>query len=106
MKTDRWHIIDTGEKSAEENMRLDADLLERAAEWAYPILHLYEWAAPSATFGHFIDPGQFLNLDRVIQKGLQLARRPTGGGIIFHLWDMAFSVLVPSHLPEFSLNTL
>jgi lipoate---protein ligase len=102
----QWNIIDTGRKSADANMRFDADLLERAEEFAGPVLHLYDWDAPSATFGHFIDPCQFLNLDRAGQKGLQLARRPTGGGILFHIWDMAFSVLVPAHVPEFSLNTL
>jgi len=102
----QWNIIDTGRNSADANMRFDADLLERAGEFAGPVLHLYEWETPSATFGHFIDPSQFLNLDRAGKKGLHLARRPTGGGILFHIWDMAFSVLVPAHVPEFSLNTL
>ena len=60
----------------------------------------------SATFGYFVNPGKFLDLDHVREKGLNLARRPTGGGIIFHLWDMAFSVIVPAHCPEFSMNTL
>ena len=39
----RWEVLDTGASSAEENMRLDADLLERAATLERPILHLYEW---------------------------------------------------------------
>lgn len=106
MKNAFWKIIDTGLDQAQKNMQWDAALLERADREERPILHLYEWQTPSATYGHFIDPGGYLDLTRASQKRLSLAQRPTGGGIIFHLWDMAFSVLVPAHLPEYSLNTL
>lgn len=101
-----WEIIDTGCQSAEENMRLDAELLERADALTRPILHLYEWSGDSATYGYFTDPSKLLNLDKAQQFSLQLARRPTGGGIVFHIWDMAFSVLVPASCCEFSSNTL
>jgi len=102
----QWQVVDTGCKSAEENMRQDALLLEQAHSFSQPILHLYEWEKPSATYGYFNRPEQFLNIGAARDKGLQLARRPTGGGIIFHLWDMAFSVLMPSHRAEFSQNSL
>ncbi len=101
-----WEIIDTGEKSAEENMRFDAELLENLDRYARPIIHFYEWEGRSATYGYFIDPAQCLQLDGVKRHGISLARRPTGGGVVFHFWDMAFSVLVPAVCPEFSENTL
>jgi lipoate-protein ligase A len=101
-----WQVIDRGLQSAEENMRFDAELLERADKYARPVLHLYDWAGDSATFGYFTEPSQFLDLAQAQSLSLQLARRPTGGGIVFHLWDLAFSVLVPSHCPEYSTNTL
>lgn len=101
-----WQVLDTGCKSAEENMQQDALLLETAHTFKQPILHLYEWEGASATYGYFNRPEQFLNTEVVERKGLKLARRPTGGGIIFHLWDMAFSVLMPSHRVEFSQNSL
>jgi lipoate---protein ligase len=101
-----WTIIDTGIQSASENMRFDTELLEKAHTFSSPILHLYEWAGESATYGYFTDPAELLNLENAQKLSLDLARRPTGGGIVFHLWDMAFSVLVPSHCPEFSTNTL
>jgi len=99
-------VIDTGTQSAEENMRLDADLLERADTLHQPVLRFYEWAAESATYGYFTDPAQLLNLEVASALSLHLARRPTGGGIVFHLWDMAFSVIVPASCPEFSMHTL
>jgi lipoate-protein ligase A len=101
-----WEIIGTGTQSAEENMCFDAELLDKADEFSRPVLHLYEWAGESATYGYFTDPGKLLNLEQAQKLSLNLARRPTGGGIVFHIWDMAFSVLVPAHCPEFSTNTL
>lgn len=106
MKSDLWDIIDTGPHDAEFNMQYDASLLVDADAFSRPVLHLYEWTSPSATFGHFIDPSLWIDMECAREKNLCLARRPTGGGIIFHIWDMAFSVLVPAHCPEFSLNTL
>src|ERR1700722_17844121 len=101
-----WEILDTRRKTREENMRLDAELLEKADSFSKPVLHLYEWEGDSATYGYFTDPAKLLHLDNANRLSLSLARRPTGGGIIFHIWDMAFSVLVPSHCSEFSTNTL
>ncbi|OGN65161.1 MAG: hypothetical protein A3E80_01210 [Chlamydiae bacterium RIFCSPHIGHO2_12_FULL_49_9] len=99
-------LLDTGVHSAEENMRLDAELLDKLGPKDKPILHFYEWASPSATHGYFIQPGNHLDLKRGEALGLDLARRPTGGGIVFHIWDLAFSFLMPSDHPAFSLNTL
>jgi lipoate---protein ligase len=101
-----WEILDTGTASAARNMQIDDELLEKAALSSTPILHFYRWARPSVTYGYFIDPVRHLHLDVMEQDGLDFARRPTGGGIVFHLWDLAFSVIVPSKTPFFSENTL
>ncbi len=97
-------IIDTGKRSAQENMDIDAGLLKDLGD--EPILHIYEWDGPSATHGHFIKPADYLDLTAAQNNTLQLGRRPTGGGIIFHVSDWAFSILIPSSHPKFSLNTL
>lgn len=101
-----WKIIDTGPASAAENMALDVRFLAELAYEKQPILHLYSWSRPSATFGHFIDPYTLVRKEAVDAIDLELARRPTGGGMIFHLADFAFSVLVPASHPSCSINTL
>lgn len=102
----QWQIIDTGPATAAENMAIDQRLLEEAADLRAPTIHLYEWKGLCATYGYFTKPEEYLFMNQVQAHQLQLARRPTGGGIIFHINDLAFSVIIPSNHPKFSLNTL
>lgn len=95
-------IIDSGTSSAPLHMARDAFFLKELADQPEGVLHFYEWEKPSATYGYFVDPYQYLKAE----IPLTLARRPTGGGVIFHLTDLAFSVLIPASHPRFSLNTL
>jgi lipoate-protein ligase A len=99
----KFQCIRTTGLNAQEVMDQDHHFLENLSN---PILHLYEWKSPSATYGYFIRPELFFKLDIVNREGLDIARRPTGGGILFHLWDFAFSLLIPATHPHFSLNTL
>ena len=99
-------ILDTGTAAAQANMDRDEQLLEELHPDGNPILHFYEWDRPSATYGYFADPGKHLDLEKAKARGLGLGKRPTGGGIVFHIWDFAFSFLMPSGHPAFSLNTL
>ncbi len=101
-----WEVLDTGRRSAEENMAIDRKLLEELSSDGKPILHFYDWEGESATHGYFLKPEEFLDLENAEKWGLKLARRPTGGGVTFHVTDLAFSVLVPANFPHFSLNTM
>lgn len=102
----QWDVLETGDASAEANMEFDGQLLARAGQLKHPTLHIYGWERPSVTFGHFIDPQKVLNLAEAEKAGLDLARRPTGGGVVFHLWDLAFSVVIPASSSLYSVNTL
>ena len=103
---DCWQIIESGVLSPEVIMAKDGDLLAQLNPEGPAILHFYEWSAPCLTYGHFTDLNQHLNLSALDHYQLERARRPTGGGIIFHLSDFAFSLLIPSSHPQFSLNPL
>lgn len=101
-----WQVVETGSLSPNDIMAKDAYLLGQLTPDSTPILHFYDWDRPCLTHGYFTDPSCYLDLEALQRCGLQTARRPTGGGIIFHLTDLAFSVLIPANHPQFSLNTL
>lgn len=101
-----WKTIVREKASAIKNMEMDAMLLQRLACAQEPVLHLYDWEAPSITYGYFIDPEKVLHLSGIHAAGAQLARRPTGGGVIVHTADVTFSLLVPATHPSYTTNTL
>ncbi len=101
-----WEIIDSGPAMAEANMARDAQLLSALEFKKNPILHFYDWKVDCFTYGHFVRLDQFIHIEKMKQRGIDCAKRPTGGGIVFHIWDFAFSVLVPASDFRFSQNTL
>ncbi len=94
-------VLSTGVRSAEDNMQFDTELLEGLHSEGSMILHLYEWSRPSITYGYFFKKERWLQIDELKRRGIDLARRPTGGGAVFHLWDYAFSLLLPASHPAF-----
>lgn len=102
----RWRVVDTGIGSAQQNMNSDQKFLDEIDSDSLPLIHFYEWEGLCATYGYFTKPFELLHREGVELWNLQLGRRPTGGGLIFHLCDLAFSVILPASHPHFSLNTL
>lgn len=97
-------LEEAGPKSPSWNMSVDAQALENISEAS--ILRFYEWSAPSITYGYFVDPLEFFNPTEIDKHGLELAKRPTGGGIIFHQDDLSFSLIIPASHPFYHLNSL
>lgn len=96
-----WVILDSGCKPGSYLMQKDQELLDALKPNDRPILHFYRWEGINATYGYFIKPADFFH-----ECDIQLTRRPTGGGIIFHVSDFAFSLLIPANHPGYSLNVL
>ena len=99
-------VLDTGIAHAEENMACDANLLADLDPFGQPILHFYRWEGLSASFGHFVRLEKLVNLDEAASHRVSFAKRPTGGGLVFHIWDFAFSFLMPASHNLFSQNPL
>lgn len=91
-------VIDSGKRSAAEHMHLDTMLLSQIEQ---PTLRFYQWEQFAITYGHFINPDEWL---RSLES--DSARRPTGGGLIFHDEDFAFTLALPLSHPLVALPVL
>lgn len=100
----KWLIKETKGADPERNMAIDRELLISLATEQQVILHFYDWTVPCATYGYFLNPDLYIN-SNVSKNKLSLIKRPTGGGVIFHLWDFTFSLLIPVTHGLFSINT-
>lgn len=97
-------LIDSGLSLAQHTMEMDENLLKATSTKV--ILHFYEWESPTITYGHFMKLDSFLNNSLIKQKRIQLAKRPTGGGITFHDSHFTYSICIPSSSVYYKLSPL
>jgi lipoate-protein ligase A len=86
-----WFQISSGRNAAGFNMATDEALLEVMPRWQKPVLRLYGWTEPAASFGYF---QKFSDIERTTMLR-PLVRRPTGGGLVPHDADWTYSVAFP-----------
>jgi lipoyl(octanoyl) transferase len=95
-----WCLLRTGLGAPSWNMALDEALLENASGIGHPILRLYGWNVPAATFGYFqkhVEVASWTPLRPLI-------RRPTGGGLVPHDCDWTYSLIFPPADPWYKLR--
>ena len=89
---------DIASRSAALNMAVDEALLETAE---IPTIRFYTWDHPALSFGYF---GKFADVENHASQR-DLARRWTGGGIVFHGDDLTYSIVIPATEPAFSKSS-
>lgn len=80
---ERWRLLNTGLRSAAENIALNRALLEARAAGAGANTLRFLRFTPSALVGFHQDPRQELDLDYCRLHGIEVQRRITGGGAIY-----------------------
>lgn len=91
-----WRLIDTGSLSGAENMAIDEALLDCfVPETSLPVLRLYGWEPAAFSFGRFQQPAETLDLDGCRAGGVQVVRRITGGGLLYHANELTYSLVCP-----------
>jgi lipoate-protein ligase A len=86
-----WLLLNSGKCDAAFNMALDEVLLDFVSRLGKPVLRLYGWTEPAATFGYF---QKYAEVERATHLR-PLIRRPTGGGIVPHDADWTYSLVFP-----------
>ncbi len=70
------------------------------------MLRFYGWTHPSFSFGYFLKIAEGVNVAKCREQEIGLVRRPTGGGVVIHGWDLTYTVAVPLDNPLVPKNTL
>ena len=90
-----WQLlVEPSGGSGAENMAIDLELLERADATGDAFLRLYRFDPPCLSFGrNEVTTGY----DRaaIERLGLDVIRRPTGGGSVWHEHELTYAVAAP-----------
>ena len=84
LSMETWRLLDTGARSAAENMALDEALLEWKAAGNIPhTLRFLQFSNPTVLVGHHQSVEEEVRLDYCRAQGIQINRRLTGGGALY-----------------------
>lgn len=91
----QWRVLDTGHRSAAENMAIDEAIMQAHSLGAVPpTLRFYGWQPAAVSIGYFQSMTGEIDLDAVRAGGFGYVRRPTGGRMIFHHLELTYSVTI------------
>jgi len=92
-----WRLIAEEARPGAENMALDVAAAETAADGGPRTLRLYRWAPSTLSlgYGQAVETVDWEFCDR---EGIDVVRRPTGGGGIYHdtFGDISYSIVLPA----------
>ena len=75
------------------NMALDESLLINLKEYG-PTLRFYGWMPPAISIGYFQSLEENVNMEEAKRRGVDIVRRITGGGTVYHKWEVTYSIIL------------
>lgn len=98
----RLRLLNTGSSTGQMNMAVDSAILTGVREGTSPAtIRFFRWASPTLSIGYAQEPEKDFRLDLLEKNGIDLVRRPTGGGAILHERDLCYSVAASLSDPRF-----
>lgn len=90
-----WRVMDTGLKSAADNMAIDeAIMLAHSRDEVPPTLRLYGWKDPAISLGYFQRAQQEIDFKACAEQNITVVRRLTGGRAVLHDAELTYSLVV------------
>lgn len=93
-----WRVIELEVRDAFTNMALDEAASEAiAARKALPTIRFYRWQPSAVSIGYFQSLNDEVATDKCSEAGVDIVRRRTGGGAVFHDYEgeITYSVIAP-----------
>lgn len=91
---DVWKWIEGGPGDGATQMATDRAVLENAIEFGKPTMRVYRWEPHCISLGYH-QSLENIDLDRCLEDGIDVVRRPTGGRAVFHTEEVTYSVVIP-----------
>jgi lipoate-protein ligase A len=95
-----WRLLKLGTHNAAMNMAIDeAILTARTLDRAPNTLRLYRWKPSAVSIGKNQNPETEVHLDSCRRLGVDVVRRITGGGTVYHdeIGEVTYSLIAKTH---------
>jgi len=105
--SERWRLLQTGFNNAFMNMAVDKAILHANSKGLVPpTVRFYGWKPPAISIGYFQSLEEEVDIDACKRFGVDYVRRITGGGAVFHEYELTYSIVIPESHPEIPKNIM
>jgi lipoate---protein ligase len=93
----RWRVIPIEVRSAAMNMAIDEAISKSVSNGANPTIRFYKWLPSAVSIGYFQSLNDVVNKKYCKRNGVNIVRRRTGGGAVYHSnrGEITYSVIGP-----------
>lgn len=101
MNENEWRLIELETHDAFTNMAIDESIREHVSRGdSLPTIRFYRWKPSAVSVGYFQSVEQEIHQDACRSAGVDIVRRQTGGGAVYHDFDgeITYSVIAPEKL--------
>jgi len=107
-KNAKWRLLFSKPENGAENMAVDEALFTLGEKSGYDgTLRIYFWEPACISLGYFQEKDKTLNLPECEARGIDITKRITGGGAIYHHAEITYSItttlpspVVPANVDE------
>ena len=89
--SEQFRLIIHDAQDAFTNMAIDEAIIRSAKEIQKPTVRLYSWKPEAISIGYFQSLKQEVDIEKCSELGVDLVRKTTGGGAVFHDEELTYS---------------
>ncbi|KKP36763.1 MAG: lipoate-protein ligase, lipoate-protein ligase A [Candidatus Peregrinibacteria bacterium GW2011_GWF2_33_10] len=103
----QFRLLKTGYRNATFNMAFDEILIKKIKTGkSLPVLRFYGWKPQAVSIGYFQSLKSEIDEEKAKELAIDIVRRQTGGGAVFHADEITYSIHIPLDLNLVAVNIL